>query len=1194
MHPPLSAARAAHATHSLAAAAHAVCAPPPLPVLPPSAPAQVLILAPVAGARWSASAARATGAASEADLLALGFWRRDETKAALRGTEGGDEQVEALEAQDEEAAVLCGWLPEFADELVRKLIDALDYFDKSSDGRVPYRSAIYLLQWRRTAVTLFQQMSEDLYEAALPQLLTLLHRPALLDAVKHVGALLAAASWASPSLFLSRALPPCFKALLSTPKIPKGGADGAAAGACALEPLSESELRWWLLLLSYSLRCSGEALLPYLPSLKQVLELTRNHTEHKVVTASAKLRKVILHALLGTYLTETRSLPPAAWESARVRATPWQTYGWRPPLLPREARLSGISASWHIPSAAELEAAGSLMEETLARAERLTETVCAAEELVPTDEVRACLLELRAIAKTGMATLADEPNGASLTSAPDVVSDAPLGSSPGGPSVFEQPVGSQYASYFDADAHGTPPAAPADGGGMVVEEEADAADTEPPQMALRSVVAACGRATVPPTACPTPISRLAALLVRLGMALAPREAARNLTLLLQVATLIFAERISSHKMAELQQMMHLSQRSCSLRGGGRPKWQPRGNLLCKVELRHMMRVNASSFAAAVRTPALYALARMQLRLSTHAYSSVRSEAQSGFAYALRNHPWLARASLPTMIRYIASPTAERSQTKGALFLLSTRAALKRAASDYTLLCALIVALVDARDHALPKLQQRARNLFTALCDAVPAPLPQHVMATLQSAAVSAVAIPEEVRVAVSRHYERNAARDERARRSAIEALLRKLPSPTASAMAETPSDAADGSSAMEVTASADGSALPPASATAQNHWSQEVAAMCGLIVLPIDDNESRAAFALRAAHGLCSPISAVRKLSRASLSMALTKPRAPGPPVLRSASPPADLFAPLPATDEEWAACKFEEKLMAGWASAQYYASPSPATQPAGAKRVRPLGDATDDLFTDTKFVSGMLQWLVTDHKEADSVDGGGRDLFRSAHDVVMSMLAPSRRWPSTPGHGVEFKDFELRQAQLFKGLAAHYGPALVPALLPPLLDLMKSSARDAQAVATEALAGLVRGAGHWPLSEQRRLWEAVCPALRAALRACSVQSLGDWQACLRYMAFNRDPRRIAWLATMLMEEAEQRAAEALALETTDVAMPDAAASEPGKASGDGGETAVMVTTSGGESGGTSQTSLLQANCLRFLAPLVVELGWRG
>ena len=40
----------------------------------------------------------------------------------------------------------------------------------------------------------------------------------------------------------------------------------------------------------------------------------------------------------------------------------------------------------------------------------------------------------------------------------------------------------------------------------------------------------------------------------------------------------------------------------------------------------------------------------------------------------------------------------------------------------------------------------------------------------------------------------------------------------------------------------------------------------------------------------------------------------------------------------------------------------------------------------------------------------------------VLSILAASRRWPSQLGHGIEFKDFELRHAQLFKGLAQHYG----------------------------------------------------------------------------------------------------------------------------------------------------------------------------
>lgn len=230
--------------------------------------------------------------------------------------------------------------------------------------------------------------------------------------------------------------------------------------------------------------------------------------------------------------------------------------------------------------------------------------------------------------------------------------------------------------------------------------------------------------------------------------------------------------------------------------------------------------------------------------------------------------------------------------------------------------------------------------------------------------------------------------------------------------------------------------------------------------------------------------------------------------------------------------------------------------------------------------------------------------------DVVLSLLAASRRWPSQPGHGIEFKDFELRHAQLFKGLAQHYGCAtLLPTLLPPLLALMQQPRRDAQAVAAEALSGLVRGAGRWTLSEQRSLWEAVTPALRAALRACSVQSLGDWQACLRFIAFNRDPRRLSWLVTMLLEELEGTGAGAAPSPATppedsadvkkggvnsppeDLVMVEASAAvkKGGVKEGGGAKAA-----EGGAGDASQETSLAQANHLRFLAPLVVELGWRG
>ena len=102
--------------------------------------------------------------------------------------------------------------------------------------------------------------------------------------------------------------------------------------ALALQPLSESELRWWVTILSHLVRKAGAAVLPYLPQLRAVLRLTCTHSELQVMEASAKVRRHLLQSLLSTYLLESRSLPPRAWRSAAVRHAPWHSWGWRPPL----------------------------------------------------------------------------------------------------------------------------------------------------------------------------------------------------------------------------------------------------------------------------------------------------------------------------------------------------------------------------------------------------------------------------------------------------------------------------------------------------------------------------------------------------------------------------------------------------------------------------------------------------------------------------------------------------------------------------------------------------------------------------------------------------------------------------------------------------------------------------------------------
>ena len=1122
---------------------------------------QLCLFVPIAGPRWAqaptsgASASPSAGkgaplgslsgdATPSAETLdAIGLQSREQTRRALEALDE-HEALDAMAMQEEEAGVLCEWMPEFAEEVVRRLVRALDYFDKSNadGGRDSKLQSLYLMQWRHTTSLFFQQLSEDLFEnSCLPQVLALLSRPSLLDTVKYVGALLSAASWANPALTLQKALPQAFAALLTKGSEP------------ALKPLSPTELRWWLIVTSHLIRRTGDALLPYVPQLGLVLRLTCMHAEVEVMQASAKLRRNLLSALLGTYLLESRSLPPAVWKCAAAREAPWVTWGWRPPLQPAESRTAAVSPLWHEPSAAECAAAAELVEGTLAKGEAILRDVEADKIAASSDEVRGVVIEFNALVKGAFPFLQDEPSADGGGGPPVASARSTL--------LFEHPT-SDNAPMAGVAVEEDEEEADGDNKGQHM-DTSDGGEKErlPP---LSSILPAAGKVSLPDAASPTPMTRFAHCLAALGKALSPREAVRNLASLMHVCVLLVSERQAGRFVTAKRQMLHIDQRACALRSGGRDKCQPRANLLTKIEYRHHQRLAATSFGAAARTPALMRVVELQLALSTHPYASVRMEAQAGFATALKLHPWLARSSLRTPISLLSSPTAAPHETKGAIFLLSTRATLKRVASDYSLLCAMLVGLVDARDHEKPKLQQRARNLYSALVDSVLAPLDGNRILPLPPLEDDSSSAPMDVPLSaeqerlvalLSRCYARGAAKDARYIRRAAAELLTRMPNPSPEPTAANSNGGGSGAAAAGAAPPADGRA-------SETHWSREVGALCGLIMLPLTDEEQRFGLAARAAHGLTSPTIAVRRLSRAALSMLLTKPRAPGRLRKLPAAPPADLFAPLPESDEAWAQCELQDKLTAGWASSMRYAPPK-----CSADHAKPitLGPLADRLLTDATFVESIVKWLVTDHKSADNDGGQSHEHYHSAEAVVSSLLSPSRRWPSQPGHGVEFKDFELRHAQLWKGLAAHYGAAkLLPSLLPPLRKLMADGARDSQAVASETFAGLLRGSGRWLLSEQKALWAELGPMLRAALRACSVQSLGDWQACLRYCTFNRDPRRVGWLATMLVEDAES-------------SVTSAAVDE----GGEGG-------------GGQEQRSLIQANHLRFLAPVVVELGWKG
>ena len=128
---------------------------------------------------------------------------------------------------------------------------------------------------------------------------------------------------------------------------------------------------------------------------------------------------------------------------------------------------------------------------------------------------------------------------------------------------------------------------------------------------------------------------------------------------------------------------------------------------------------------------------------------------------------------------------------------------------------------------------------------------------------------------------------------------------------------------------------------------------------------------------------------KVALCMLLAKPR-PADRALVPRGAPADLWTAQPEGGE-WAGGPLQDKLNSGWASAHGFAAPA---RPPGAPAAFALGPEAAAMLSDASYLERVLQWLVTDHKEADDAAGtGGGGLAallsaqRQPHDVLCAGL---------------------------------------------------------------------------------------------------------------------------------------------------------------------------------------------------------------
>uniref|UniRef100_A0A336KJE2 CSON009560 protein n=1 Tax=Culicoides sonorensis TaxID=179676 RepID=A0A336KJE2_CULSO len=115
---------------------------------------------------------------------------------------------------------------------------------------------------------------------------------------------------------------------------------------------------------------------------------------------------------------------------------------------------------------------------------------------------------------------------------------------------------------------------------------------------------------------------------------------------------------------------------------------------------------------------------------------------------------------------------------------------------------------------------------------------------------------------------------------------------------------------------------------------------------------------------------------------------------------------------------------------------------------------------------------------------------------------------------------FNRSRFYLIKCLCNLYGDMLVPQLTLHLERLIDDKSNESNhRCAAEILAGLMRGAKHWPYDKTDALYKKIGPLIKMALNKITVESDVYWGTCFATAAEHMDPYRQWWLHELLLEE---------------------------------------------------------------------------
>lgn len=504
------------------------------------------------------------------------------------------------------------------------------------------------------------------------------------------------------------------------------------------------------------------------------------------------------------------------------------------------------------------------------------------------------------------------------------------------------------------------------------------------------------------------------------------------------------------------------------------------------------------------TPRRQALLDHLTTLATNPYSTVRKAAQTGVSAALRAFPWRKVPVAKEMTTLLQRGVVEVDDgaANGAVHVLTDPQVMSRLAKDFGLLKQFVLAVSAQLPREKKSLQLRVDRMFMSMLGRVcfpttaPPPAGTHLLLEGWAAAYVPAGALEKAAAAATADAVR-----------AVEEHLVLV---------------------------AELERLAGEEDAAKVHWKQALVAQACLTFCagaggtkaPAAGTASRLVSALLAPDFLARRLAVVSATVVAGLNQPLLE--LTSTPVGRPVDLAAEYAKPVPKTSAGWAAAEFFDCFDFGDPAAGHQGPTPPgalavkSAGPAGASGAPPAALEAAGLGLlcreDAAQLAALVDHLVADHRsDADGQVAGSMGQGSVAGGFLSVIY---RRVPAAQA------GFSLADANMWDKFFRLAGLPLWTQMLPLLLPLITETTagsgssfvgeRDKQAVASEIVAGAIRGSKYWGYDQLTTLWQGLLPIWELVAKHAAGDILDDWACALDVAAARRDPRRLWWLTEWL------------------------------------------------------------------------------